>query len=437
MPGLLADAFDDPREQALLTLGLGLMGTPGSFARGLSTAGQQALGVYSAGRERQRVNQREERTMRREDARDTQAQAAFQLQQQMAALQYQQAQAEAKKRADLQAALERNRRSPQQVAMGAAGGPTVAAADALATGNVQPGFNQQGYINDLWGIDPTQAVALQQALKKEQPKVKESRTVMDRATGEPVEMVLFDDGTSKILPFGSKPDIQILGLGNRQEAVDKLRIKPGSIWQQGMDPGSAASNQLARERLTFDQSQVGRPTFQDGMWLTPPSAANPTGTATRVSGFEKPLNEVQGNATGFGIKAQQALDNLAELETLTTQDKTLRAVPYGTAEWAMTPNGKRAVNAERQFVAAVLRKESGAAISDGEYATYGSQFFPRLNDPPELLAQKAQNRKAALLVMRAQAGSEGARQMERAVGELRTDRAAQAAPGWSIAPVRP
>jgi hypothetical protein len=82
----------------------------------------------------------------------------------------------------------------------------------------------------------------------------------------------------------------------------------------------------------------------------------------------------------------------------------------------------------------VLRKESGAAISNEEYATYGNQFFPRLNDPPELLAQKAQNRKAALLVMRAQAGSEGVRQMERAVGELRTDRAAQATPQGPAAP---
>jgi hypothetical protein len=437
MVGLLADSFDDPREQALLTLGLGLMGTPGSFSRGLSTAGQQALGVYSAGRQRQRANLREERMDRREDARDTQAQAAFQLQQQMAQLQYQQAQAEAAKRAALQGALERNRLSPAQVGLGAGAaagsvGPTPGNLDRVQA--AAPGFNRQGFLGDLWGIDPTQAIAMETAMRKEQAKLKETRTQIDPATNQPVDVMYFDDGTTKVVPYGSKPDIQLLGLGNRTEAVDKNRVKPGSIWQQGMDPGSAASNQLARERLTFDKSQVGKPTFQDGMWLTPPTAANPTGTATRVPGFEKALNEVQGNATGFGIKAQNALNTFDELEKVSTFDAYKRNVPYGSAEWALSSNGKRAINAERQFVAAVLRKESGAVISDEEYKTYGDQYFPRVTDGPEQLAQKALNRKSAILVLRAQAGSEGVRQMERAVGELDSDRRAQKAPQAPAAP---
>jgi hypothetical protein len=38
------------------------------------------------------------------------------------------------------------------------------------------------------------------------------------------------------LPYEPKPDMQILSLGNRQEAVDKLRVKPGQTWQQGLSP---------------------------------------------------------------------------------------------------------------------------------------------------------------------------------------------------------
>lgn len=49
----LGTNLDDPKTQALLALGLGLLGSRGSFGQSLSDAGQQALGVYNSGRQRQ------------------------------------------------------------------------------------------------------------------------------------------------------------------------------------------------------------------------------------------------------------------------------------------------------------------------------------------------------------------------------------------------
>ena len=424
MAGLLSDAWDDPQNQGLLQLGLGLLGSRGSFAQGLSQAGQQAMGVYGASRERQRAT-------KREDERDTQAQTAFQMQQQMAQIQLQQAQAQQQRQQQIQALTQQSARSPQQTAMGANGGPTMDAAAAMPT--AQAGFDVPGYIKGLWGIDPDRAIAMQKELRKEAPELKEVQIMRDPASGKMVNVMLFKDGTTKVAPYGARPDIAMTSLGDRMVAVDKNETQAGNIWQMGASPDAKLQSKTsfgvagmadarARERLTWEQTQTSKPAFHDGAWMTPPTAQNPGGTVTRVQGAEKPLTEVQGNATGFGIKAQNALDNLTELETVTAKDKTLRTIPYGTAEWAMSPNGKRAVNAERQFIAAVLRKESGAVISNDEYATYGNQFFPRLNDPPELLTQKTQNRKSAMLVMRAQAGQEGGRQIDKAVGELRTSR---------------
>ncbi len=54
---------------------------------------------------------------------------------------------------------------------------------------------------------------------------------------------------------------------------------------------------------------------------------------------------------------------------------------------------KKANQAERNFVNATLRRESGAAISNSEFANAEKQYFPRYGDTPEVLAQKAQNRK--------------------------------------------
>lgn len=64
--------------------------------------------------------------------------------------------------------------------------------------------------------------------------------------------------------------------------------------------------------------------------------------------------------------------------------------------------------AERNFVNAVLRKESGASISPTEFSSAEKQYFPRPGDTPEVLAQKERNREVALAGLTSAAG--GAKQ---------------------------
>jgi hypothetical protein len=52
--------------------------------------------------------------------------------------------------------------------------------------------------------------------------------------------------------------------------------------------------------------------------------------------------------------------------------------------------------AKRDFMSAVLRRESGAAISSGEYENADRQYFPQIGDNAKVIAQKASNRKIAL-----------------------------------------
>ena len=61
-----------------------------------------------------------------------------------------------------------------------------------------------------------------------------------------------------------------------------------------------------------------------------------------------------------------------------------------------SPQGQRFYQASRNFIAAVLRKESGAAISDGEYTNGLKQYFPRVGDGPEVLKQKEALRESAI-----------------------------------------
>lgn len=60
--------------------------------------------------------------------------------------------------------------------------------------------------------------------------------------------------------------------------------------------------------------------------------------------------------------------------------------------------------AERNFINAVLRRESGAAIADSEFQNAERQYFPRPGDSPEVVAQKKKNRQIVLEGLRREAG---------------------------------
>lgn len=60
--------------------------------------------------------------------------------------------------------------------------------------------------------------------------------------------------------------------------------------------------------------------------------------------------------------------------------------------------------AERNFVNSILRRESGAVISPSEFESAEKQYFPRVGDTPEVLAQKKQNRMTAIEGLKQEAG---------------------------------
>jgi len=60
--------------------------------------------------------------------------------------------------------------------------------------------------------------------------------------------------------------------------------------------------------------------------------------------------------------------------------------------------------AERNFVNAILRRESGAAIAPAEFENAQQQYFARPGDNPDVIAQKRANRLQALAALKAEAG---------------------------------
>lgn len=70
--------------------------------------------------------------------------------------------------------------------------------------------------------------------------------------------------------------------------------------------------------------------------------------------------------------------------------------------------------AQRNFINAVLRRESGSAISAQEFESGNKQYFPQPGDTPDVLAQKQRNREVALAGLKA----EGAKAWDKIEGNL-------------------
>lgn len=143
--------FDDPRQQGLLALGLGLLNSRGTFGQGLGQAGQQAMGVMQQAREQQRLRGMQD------------------IQQQMAQMQLQNAQREAAKQTQLEALRGQFTRSPAQQALAGGGGPTAANAEKLAS--AQPSFDSAGFADAVGAVDPMMALQMRAALQKDEAPV--------------------------------------------------------------------------------------------------------------------------------------------------------------------------------------------------------------------------------------------------------------------------
>lgn len=121
---------------------------------------------------------------------------------------------------------------------------------------------------------------------------------------------------------------------------------------------------------------------------------------------EKLPSESQIKAATFGQRLNQAESVFGELES---EGYDLAGGVGRRLESAMPTGAKsaqlqRKEQAERNFVNAVLRRESGAAISPSEFDSARQQYFPQPGDRPETLEQKRKNRELAIAGLKTEAG---------------------------------
>ena len=115
--------------------------------------------------------------------------------------------------------------------------------------------------------------------------------------------------------------------------------------------------------------------------------------------YDKPTAAAE-SAASYGDRARRAHDNAVALEekglTPSLWTKVGEALPLGLGNYLVGEDQRSYRQAVNQFGSALLRKESGAAISQTEYDMVDRTFFPQPNDSKKQIEAKRREREAII-----------------------------------------
>lgn len=194
-----------------------------------------------------------------------------------------------------------------------------------------------------------------------------------------LEMV--NSGQLEELKKGSQ---DLIDVGEKRGIIKAAPIKKLSSLQQkveaeGLDPLTPEGQARARE-------------------ITQGSRTDPSLKPSDQQLINK-ASEGQLQSSTFANRVGAANEILAGLEATEGFDATsitaafLESIPGGNI--ALSSDQQKFSQAKRDFITAVLRKESGAAIGVDEFINEDKKFFPQVGDKPAVLKQKALGRKRA------------------------------------------
>lgn len=164
--------------------------------------------------------------------------------------------------------------------------------------------------------------------------------------------------------------------------------------------------------------------------------------ARRLEDIESPLykmqrqdakapTEGQTNAALYGTRADESVK---QMDALAAQGYNPAGISKMVTGNPLFPNvlksseNQQQDQAQRNFINAVLRRESGAAISPGEFDNAAKQYFPQPGDKPAVLAQKKQNMQSAVAGLKAAAGNNALNNIQAQKGSAASTPAVSAAP---------
>lgn len=135
----------------------------------------------------------------------------------------------------------------------------------------------------------------------------------------------------------------------------------------------------------------------------------PNGEVTfrQGSGLGK-VTEAQSKDINYFQRGRATLPTINEFEKAlaSPQEAVAGSVPY-IGNFMISPDYQRGLQAGREFLAAILRKDTGAAVTKAEFDLYGPMFLPTPGDSEEVLGQKRVARERAMQAIQTGLGGMG------------------------------
>lgn len=198
----------------------------------------------------------------------------------------------------------------------------------------------------------------------------------------------------------------------RQQGEVERNNKTQNAISRGNLGVAQANLGLSRERLALERSAPKGQFLetQDGFVLGDPRTGTtqpvlgPNGQQMRGKTGDKPLTEGQAKAVAFASRMENSEKVIGDLASkgVNASVPGSRLPLVGDVISAAQPAERQMLDqAKRDFINSVLRRESGAVISDSEFSNAERQYFPQVGDSKQVIEQKKRNRRVSIDGMRA------------------------------------
>lgn len=265
---------------------------------------------------------------------------------------------------------------------------------AEALGGAMQGDVSPEKLNQIMALDPDlgmqlyeqqQGRAKEAEAKAQEAAQKQQVSAALREMGATREADAFDAG---IIPAAKAYELLIAGQTHEAPTV-----------VESYDPATGQPTKKQWNEKTGQWEDFGGTKAPSGgMQIT----TNPDGTTSiHMGGTGKALTEGQSKDVGFATRAEGSLATLDSMDAALTSlaGNVAGKVPYGT--FLQSEEYQMADQAGREFLASLLRKDSGATITPDEMSNYGAIYLPQPGNPPKVLEQKKQARKRAVEAIKA------------------------------------
>jgi hypothetical protein len=214
-----------------------------------------------------------------------------------------------------------------------------------------------------------------------------------------------NDIISEATKNGATPEI--ISAINSSENFAEAMTSAGDFLQEGT--GLAAEylfykrQELANGRVPMD---FGRYKAIEDQREINIALAKKAASASATASGEKPATQAQYKMAGYASRIEHAGETLTNMEeVISSMNPIVFEAQTRMPVWLQNDDIQVYEQAARNFINAVLRQESGAAIAESEFDSAEKQYLPKAGDSDSVLEQKRINRESVFTNFRRASGS--------------------------------